>query len=95
MCVCVYVLLPPRRVKQQSFQELAGNGDPHGSRAAFNYPESHFNEVLPNALNHSIFRGTRLSAAVLELGGERTPAPGHLLGSPSGWWPQRQLIVVG
>lgn len=94
MCVCVCTAASSKG-EAAILPGIGREWRPTWLQAAFNYPESHFNEVLPNALNHSIFRGTRLSAAVLELGGERTPAPGHLLGSPSGWWPQRQLIVVG
>lgn len=96
MCVCVCVCTAASSKGEAAI--LPGTGREWRAtwlQAAFNYPESHFNEGLPKALNHSIFCGTGLSAAVLELGGEQTPGPGHLLGSPSGWWPQRQLIVAG
>lgn len=76
MCVCVCVCTAASSKGKAAI--LPGTGRewrPTWLQAASNYPESHFNEVLPNALNHSIFRGTRLSAAALELGGEQASDP--------------------
>lgn len=74
--VCMYVCVCTTASSKGEAAILPGTGRegrPTWLQAAFNYPESHFNEVLPNALNHSIFRGTRLSAAVL--GGEQASDP--------------------
>lgn len=76
VCVCMYVCTAASSKGEAAILPGIGRkGRPTWLQAAFNYPESHFNEVLPNALNHSIFHGTRLSAAVLELGGEQASDP--------------------
>lgn len=61
MSVCAW-LLPLKAI-------LPGTSDewrPTWLQAAFNYPEPHFHEVLPNALNYSGFHGMRLPTSVHE-----------------------------
>lgn len=94
MCVCVSTAASSKG-EAAILPGIGWEGRPTWLQAAFNYPESHFNEVLPNALNHSIFRGYLLLYLSLVVNKHLPPAPGHLLGSPSGWWPWRQLIAVG
>lgn len=94
LCVCVFIAASSKG-EAAILPGIGWEGRPTWLQAAFNYPESHFNEVLPNALNHSIFHGYLLLHLSLVVNKHLPPAPGHLLGSPSGWWPWMQLIAVG